>query len=126
MTAAAWRGLAAARTSSRCNSARRSATNCSRSCRPSPEMPRATPPRSFLLGDFDDQLHLRMNRAADAVGASLREDDIAALAGRDVAGVGLEVRRIDKGVMHERLVIGEVNDAALADNDARRREQPVR
>ena len=28
--------------------------------------------------------------------------------------------------MHERLVIGEVNDPSLADNDARRREQPVR
>ena len=64
-----------------------------------------------------------MDRAATGVGPGPGEHDIAALAGRNIAGVGRELRCIDKGVVDEFLIIGEVNDAALADDNPRWREQ---
>ena len=66
-----------------------------------------------------------MDRTSDGVGAGPGENDIAALAGRDVAGVGLEIGRIDEGVMDVGLVIGEMDHAAFADRQPRRRKRPV-
>ena len=66
-----------------------------------------------------------MDRTADGVGPGPGENDVATLAWGDIAGVSRELRRIDKGMVDELLVIGEVNDAASAYDDPRRREQPV-
>jgi hypothetical protein len=61
-----------------------------------------------------------MDRATDGVDTVKREHDSPAFARRDIAGIRRKLRRIDEGVVNEFLVIGEVNDAALADHQTRR------